>query len=215
MLCGDMNVTRSDVDVHPKERQPNLIGQRPEERELFEKLGEHLADVGRTLDPDNPNRFTWWAPWRNLRQRNIGWRIASPAIAGHAASCAALADWDQRPRAGDDDQGVERGHGPSLAPRRKRIDDRVDPARQSVQHFGSHVRILASRAGWHMKGMIGVRIELQCRAGAELFDEPLHEWQVRKLIAGSLQEQHRDLDVEQVFAALVRRPPGGMQRESE
>lgn len=90
MLCGDMNVTRSDVDVHPKERQPNLIGQRPEERELFEKLGEHLADVGRTLDPDNPNRFTWWAPWRNLRQRNIGWRIASPAIAGHAASCAGL-----------------------------------------------------------------------------------------------------------------------------
>jgi exodeoxyribonuclease-3 len=19
--------------------------------------------------------FTWWAPWRNLRQRNIGWRL--------------------------------------------------------------------------------------------------------------------------------------------
>ena len=28
-----------------------------------------------TLDPDNNELFTWWAPWRNLRQRNIGWRI--------------------------------------------------------------------------------------------------------------------------------------------
>ena len=27
------------------------------------------------MEPDNENLFTWWAPWRNLRQRNIGWRI--------------------------------------------------------------------------------------------------------------------------------------------
>ena len=97
LLCGDMNVARTDMDVHPKERKPGVIGQREEERELFEKLlGGRLVDVGRALDPDNPNLFTWWAPWRNLRQRNIGWRIdyilASPAIAARAASCAVLAD---------------------------------------------------------------------------------------------------------------------------
>ena len=50
---------------------------------------------------------------------------------------------------------------------------------------------------------------------SQLFDKPLHEWQVRKLIAGSLQEQHRDLHVEEVLAALVRRPTCGMQWESE
>src|SRR6266571_193930 len=54
------------------------------------------AEVGRALDPDNPSLFTWWAPWRNLRQRNIGWRLdyilASPTIAERAASCAVLAD---------------------------------------------------------------------------------------------------------------------------
>jgi exodeoxyribonuclease-3 len=33
------------------------------------------VDVGRALDPANDELFTWWAPWRNLRQRNIGWRI--------------------------------------------------------------------------------------------------------------------------------------------
>jgi len=97
ILCGDMNITRTDMDVHPRERKPGIIGQRPEERELFETLlGEHLVDVGRALDPDNPSLFTWWAPWRNLRQRNIGWRLdyilASPAIAARAASCVVQAD---------------------------------------------------------------------------------------------------------------------------
>ena len=98
VLCGDMNVTRSDIDVHPKEAKPGIIGQREEERELFDKLlGDHLVDVGRALDPDNANLFTWWAPWRNMRQRNIGWRIdyilASPSLAARAEGCVVLADF--------------------------------------------------------------------------------------------------------------------------
>jgi exodeoxyribonuclease III len=98
VLCGDMNITRSDMDVHPRERKAGAIGQRPEERELFEQvLGGHLIDVGRALDPENANLFTWWAPWRNLRSRNIGWRLdyilASPAIAERAASCVVLSDF--------------------------------------------------------------------------------------------------------------------------
>ena len=96
ILCGDMNITRTDMDVHPKERKPGIVGQRPEERELFSALLENLVDVGRQLDPDNPNMFTWWAPWRNMRQRNIGWRLdyvlASPAIAARAQSCKVLAE---------------------------------------------------------------------------------------------------------------------------
>jgi len=97
VLCGDINITRSEMDVHPKERKPGIIGQRPEERELFSGLLENLVDVGRELDPDNPGLFTWWPPWRNMRSRNIGWRLdyilASPAIAARAASCAVLADF--------------------------------------------------------------------------------------------------------------------------
>ena len=83
--------------MHPRERKPGIIGQRPEERELFERLlGEHLVDVGRELDPGNDRLFTWWAPWRNMRQRNIGWRIdyilASRTLAARASRCAVLAD---------------------------------------------------------------------------------------------------------------------------
>jgi exodeoxyribonuclease-3 len=40
--------------------------------------------------------FTWWAPWRNMRQRNIGWRLdyvlASPVMAARVRSCPVLAD---------------------------------------------------------------------------------------------------------------------------
>lgn len=76
VICGDLNVARTDKDIHPKERKPNQVGARPDERAVFEQMLSHgLVDVGRALDPDNENLFTWWAPWRNLRQRNIGWRI--------------------------------------------------------------------------------------------------------------------------------------------
>jgi exodeoxyribonuclease-3 len=75
-LLGDLNVARSDRDVHPKERKPRAIGQLPEERAIIERiLSRGLVDVGRTLDPDNDGLFTWWAPWRNMRERNIGWRL--------------------------------------------------------------------------------------------------------------------------------------------
>jgi len=92
VFCGDLNVARTDLDVHPKERKPRAIGQLPEERALLERIiGRGLVDVGRALDPANDGLFTWWAPWRNMRQRNIGWRLdyvlASAALAERARSC--------------------------------------------------------------------------------------------------------------------------------
>jgi exodeoxyribonuclease III len=96
-LMGDMNVARTDRDVHPKERKPRAIGQLPEERAVIERiLGRGLVDVGRALDPDNDSLFTWWAPWRNMRQRNIGWRLdhvfASEALAARAIACPVQKD---------------------------------------------------------------------------------------------------------------------------
>jgi len=92
VLCGDMNVALTDMDVHPKERKPTIIGQRPDERALMARIiGRGLVDVHRKLEPDNAELFTWWAPWRNMKQRNIGWRLdlilASHAIADRAVSC--------------------------------------------------------------------------------------------------------------------------------
>jgi exodeoxyribonuclease-3 len=98
VLCGDLNVAREERDVHPKERKPNQIGTRPEERALFAGLLESgLVDVGRALDPENDQLFTWWAPWRSLRQRNIGWRIdyvlAHPGLAERARHAASMREF--------------------------------------------------------------------------------------------------------------------------
>jgi exodeoxyribonuclease III len=92
VLCGDLNVARTEIDVHPKERKPRAIGQLPEERALLERiLASGLFDTQRALEPDNDQLFTWWAPWRNMKERNIGWRLdyvlASRPLADRASSC--------------------------------------------------------------------------------------------------------------------------------
>jgi exodeoxyribonuclease-3 len=92
VICGDLNIARADIDVHPKERKPRAIGQLPEERALLERiLTRGLIDTGRALEPENDQMFTWWAPWRNMRQRNIGWRLdyvlASGPLFDRVRSC--------------------------------------------------------------------------------------------------------------------------------
>ena len=66
-------------------------------RAVRDAAGRPPIDTGRALDPDNANLFTWWAPWRNLRARNIGWRIdyvlASPGVAERATECIVQADY--------------------------------------------------------------------------------------------------------------------------
>ncbi len=85
VLCGDFNVARTDMDVHPKERKA-VVGQLAEERAVIESILSHgLSDVGREVDPANDQLFTWWAPWRNLRARNIGWRL--DYVMAHRALC--------------------------------------------------------------------------------------------------------------------------------
>ena len=104
-LLGDMNVARTERDVHPKERKALAIGQLPEERAIIDRIvGRGLVDVGRALDPDNADLFTWWPPWRSMRQRNIGWRLdyvfASEALASRAIACpvsAAVGTSDHAP----------------------------------------------------------------------------------------------------------------------
>jgi exodeoxyribonuclease-3 len=91
VVCGDMNVARAEIDVHPSQRDPTVIGQRPQERLLFEELlAAGLVDTSRALDPDGDRLFSWWPYWRNARARNIGWRLdyilASPELAPRAST---------------------------------------------------------------------------------------------------------------------------------
>ena len=96
VLCGDWNVARTDRDVHPSLRKP-MIGQSPPERVILDQVFAHgLVDVGRYCDPDNDRLFTWWAPWRNMRERNIGWRLdyiaASAELVDGTTTCKVYRD---------------------------------------------------------------------------------------------------------------------------
>ena len=91
VVCGDLNVALEERDIHPKLRKPRQIGGTPEERDLLARVISHgLVDVHRIFEKDNDNLFTWWAPWRQMKERNIGWRIdyvlASHALASRAQS---------------------------------------------------------------------------------------------------------------------------------
>jgi exodeoxyribonuclease-3 len=96
VLCGDFNVAHAPIDVHPKERK-EVIGQLPMERAMLDKILSHgLTDLGRALAPNDDAMFTWWAPWREMRKRNIGWRLdyiyASEALRRKVTSCRVEAE---------------------------------------------------------------------------------------------------------------------------
>ncbi len=98
VLCGDLNVALEHRDVHPKLRNPAQIGQSPPEQALLAKIiGAGLVDLLRKFNADDDRLFTWWAPWRNMRERNIGWRLdyvlASEAVAARALSCKAAREF--------------------------------------------------------------------------------------------------------------------------
>ena len=66
-----------------------------------------------------------------------------------------------------------------------------------------------------MEGMIGIREQPQGCARAKPLDESPEQLLVGELVAVSLQKQHRHVDLEQMAAAIIRRPSGRMQRESK
>ena len=98
IVCGDLNVAREPRDVHPTLQKPEQIGQTPSERSQLEQIiGRNLVDLSRQFHPDDDRLFSWWAPWRNMRQKNIGWRLdyvlCSRALAEKATECTVLKDF--------------------------------------------------------------------------------------------------------------------------
>ena len=98
VLCGDLNVALEERDVHVKLRKEGQIGTTAVERALLAQvIGYGLVDLARKFAPDDDNLFTWWAPWRNQKERNIGWRsdyvLASAALAGKAQSTSSLREF--------------------------------------------------------------------------------------------------------------------------
>lgn len=76
ILCGDLNVAHTEIDLkNPKNNRGNA-GFSDEEREKFgELLKAGFTDVFRDLNPEVTGAYTWWSYRFNARANNAGWRI--------------------------------------------------------------------------------------------------------------------------------------------
>jgi exodeoxyribonuclease-3 len=76
LLCGDLNVAHTEIDVENPKTKKGQHGFTIEERsgfDAYESAG--FVDTLRSKYPDQAGLYTWWTHWANARARNVGWRI--------------------------------------------------------------------------------------------------------------------------------------------
>ncbi|MBC2576731.1 exodeoxyribonuclease III [Peptostreptococcus canis] len=76
ILCGDLNVAHTEIDLkNPKTNRKNA-GFTDEEREKFSQLlSEGFIDTFRYFYPEVEGIYSWWSYRFNARKNNAGWRI--------------------------------------------------------------------------------------------------------------------------------------------
>ena len=74
VFMGDLNVAHGEIDV--ARPNPKETGFLPVEREWADRVvASGFVDTFRALHPDEADAYSYWDPWRQRRERNIGWRI--------------------------------------------------------------------------------------------------------------------------------------------
>ena len=76
ILCGDLNVAHTEIDLkNPKTNRKNA-GFTDEERACFGKVLESgFIDTFRYFYPDTEGVYSWWSYRFRAREKNAGWRI--------------------------------------------------------------------------------------------------------------------------------------------
>lgn len=75
IFCGDLNVAHTKDDLSNPESNEGEHGFTKEEREGIDSIiSAGFIDIFRKFN-SGKGFYTWWTPWRNAREKNIGWRI--------------------------------------------------------------------------------------------------------------------------------------------
>ncbi len=87
LVCGDLNVAHTEIDLARPKTNTKSAGFTAEEREGFQRfIDAGFVDTFRAANPGVTDAYTWWTHWANARANNVGWRIdywlASKSIAG-------------------------------------------------------------------------------------------------------------------------------------
>lgn len=76
ILCGDLNVAHNDIDLANYKSNKGNAGFTEIERSDFSNLLScGLIDTYRFMYPQQNGAYTWWSYMKDVRKRNIGWRI--------------------------------------------------------------------------------------------------------------------------------------------
>lgn len=76
IVCGDLNVAHSALDLaRPKENEGSAGFTREERGGMDQLLALGMVDVFREQHRDQSQHYTWWSYRAGARQRNVGWRI--------------------------------------------------------------------------------------------------------------------------------------------
>lgn len=76
VYCGDLNVAHEEIDIRNVKSNVGNSGFTAEERgKMTRLLNAGFIDTYRFMNPDQDDAYTWWSYMRDVRARNIGWRI--------------------------------------------------------------------------------------------------------------------------------------------
>ena len=75
ILCGDLNVAHTELDLANPKPNRGKKGFTDEERKGFQNMVDAgFIDTFRLFTQGN-GHYTWWSVFSNARARNVGWRI--------------------------------------------------------------------------------------------------------------------------------------------
>ncbi|WEV72906.1 exodeoxyribonuclease III [Bifidobacterium sp. ESL0790] len=99
LLCGDMNIAHTPLDIKNAKANEKHSGFLPEERVYVDKwLDDYgFVDVMRNLAGDVQGPYTWWSQRGRAFDNNVGWRIDYQLATKGLAEKAVSFDIDRAP----------------------------------------------------------------------------------------------------------------------
>lgn len=76
IICGDLNVAHTEIDLANPKTNRNNPGFTDQERSCMSRLLENgFTDTFRHLNPGLEGAYSWWSYRGRAREKNVGWRI--------------------------------------------------------------------------------------------------------------------------------------------
>ena len=76
VMCGDLNVAHTEIDLkNPKTNRKNAGFTDEERAKMTELLNAGFVDTYRYKYPEVEGKYSWWSYMGRAREKNVGWRI--------------------------------------------------------------------------------------------------------------------------------------------